>query len=117
MPQRKSNSNAAVAMKSEGQALLAAVPQGALVIALDQSGKQWSTEGLANKLESWMHEGRDVAFLIGGPDGLSRTCLDNANMCWSLGRGTFPHAMVRVMVAEQLYRAWSVTQNHPYHRA
>lgn len=117
MPQRTAKSDIAAAMKTEGEALLGAVPAGAMAIALDQTGKQWSTEELAAKMEDWMQQGRDVAFLIGGPDGLSDACLDSVDLRWSLGRGTFPHAMVRVMLAEQLYRAWSVTQNHPYHRA
>lgn len=101
----------------EGGALLAAVPQGALVVALDGAGAQWSTEKLADRLESWMQEGRDVSFLIGGPDGLSAECKSKADLSLSLGRFTWPHALVRVMLVEQLYRAWSITQNHPYHRA
>ena len=71
---------------------------------------------LARRLEDWMQEGRDVTFVIGGPDGLSGACRSRADLKWSLGRATYPHALARVMVAEQLYRAWSITQNHPYHR-
>lgn len=103
--------------RREGESLLAAVPASSLVVALDVKGAQWTTSELSGKLESWMQEGRDVAFLIGGPDGLARSCLDRADLRWSLGKLTFPHALVRVVLAEQLYRAWSMTQNHPYHRA
>lgn len=117
MPQRTRKSDAAAARRSEGQALLAAVPPGAIVVALDERGSKWSTAQLAKRLEGWMQEGRDLAFLIGGPDGLSEACRGGADFIWSLGPATFPHALVRVMVAEQLYRAWSVTRNHPYHRA
>ena len=117
MPQRSARADIAAARKTECEALRAAVPAGALTVALDLAGKQWSTEQLAAQLESWMLDGRDVAFLIGGPDGLSKECLDSADLRWSLGRSTFPHMLVRIMLAEQLYRAWSVTQNHPYHRA
>lgn len=117
MPQRTRKSGVAAARKSEGEALLAAVPSSAVLVALDERGSQWATVELAERLEGWMQEGRDVAFMIGGPDGLSEACRDAAEFKWSLGRATFPHALVRVMVAEQLYRAWSVTRNHPYHRA
>ena len=115
-PRRAKNADVAASRRKEGEDLLAAIPQGALVVTLDVNGKPWSTMELAQRLESWMQEGRDVAFLIGGPDGLSASCRSQADLSWSLGRGTFPHALARVMVAEQLYRAWSVTQNHPYHR-
>lgn len=117
MPPRTRSSDLAAARRTECEALLAAVPQGAAIVVLDEMGSQWSTVELAGRLEGWMQEGRDLAFLIGGPDGMSETCRAKADFTWSLGRSTFPHALVRVMVAEQLYRAWSVTQNHPYHRA
>lgn len=115
-PRRAKNADVAVARRKEGDDLLAAVPQGSLVVSLDVVGKPWSTMDLVQRLESWMQEGRDVTFLIGGPDGLSKSCRSRADLSWSLGRATYPHALVRVMVAEQLYRAWSITQNHPYHR-
>jgi 23S rRNA (pseudouridine1915-N3)-methyltransferase len=116
MPARSHNVDVAGAQLAEGEALLAAVPSGSIVVALDENGVQWSTVELASRFESWLQDGRDVAFLIGGPDGLSDACRGRADITWSLGRLTFPHAIARVLVAEQLYRAWSVTQNHPYHR-
>ena len=100
----------------EGEALLAAVPDGHRVIALDERGTPWSTPELAARLEDWMREERGVGFLVGGPDGLSPDCLAQARDSWSLSRLTLPHPLVRVLLAEQLYRAWSITQNHPYHR-
>jgi len=101
----------------EGEALLASVPSGFRVIALDERGKQWSTEELAGQLELWMREEHGVCFLIGGPDGLSQECRQQAQNLWSLGRLTLPHPMVRAILAEQIYRAWSITRHHPYHRA
>ena len=97
--------------------MLAAIPADCLVVALDVQGKAWSTEDLATKLQDWMASGRDLVLLIGGPDGLSPACLERADQRWSLSSLTFPHALVRVLVAEQLYRAWTVTIGHPYHRA
>ena len=100
----------------ESGALLAAVPVTNFVIALDGKGQQWTTVELAHQMQQWMQQGRDVSFLIGGPDGFDRASLQRADACWSLGRLTLPHMLVRVILAEQLYRAWSITQNHPYHR-
>lgn len=101
----------------ESKALLAAMPARARVIVLDVRGKAWSTEQLASGLENWMGEGRDVGFMIGGPDGISPDIVARADQRWSLGPLTLPHPLVRVVLAEQLYRAWTITQNHPYHRA
>ncbi|WP_020560878.1 23S rRNA (pseudouridine(1915)-N(3))-methyltransferase RlmH [Thiofilum flexile] len=101
----------------EGDKLLAAIPAGSLVIALDVLGKAWSTEQLAGQLNNWMVGGRDVALLVGGPEGLSSACIERAELRWSLSPLTFPHPLVRVIVAEQLFRAWSILSNHPYHRA
>jgi 23S rRNA (pseudouridine1915-N3)-methyltransferase len=103
--------------RREGEALLAALPRSGLVIALDEKGQQWSTAELSRQFSRWMQDGRDVAFLVGGPDGLASSCLTRADHCWSLGLLTLPHALVRIVLAEQLYRAWSMTRNHPYHRA
>ena len=114
---RGKNADIERARQQEGEALLAAVPAGARVVALEISGTPWSTEVLASQLERWMSEGQDVCFLIGGPDGLSPDCLRRAEQRWSLGAMTLPHTLVRVIVAAQIYRAWSILNHHPYHRA
>jgi len=101
----------------ESRALYDAMPARARVIALDVQGKSWSTEKLAANLEMWMGDGRDIGFMIGGPDGIAADIVQKADDRWSLGPLTFPHPLVRVVLAEQLYRAWTITQNHPYHRA
>ena len=105
------------AVREEGERMLAAIPKGAFVVALDVKGKAWSTEQLADKMTNWMQQGQPVALLIGGPEGLCRACVEAANLKWSLSSMTFPHPLVRVIMAEQLYRAWSIINNHPYHRA
>jgi len=114
---RSRNAEPEVIRHREGEALLAAVSRDSHVIALDENGRQWSTRELSVEMMGWMQSGRDVNFLIGGPDGLSAPCLQRAGNAWSLSRLTLPHMLVRVVLAEQLYRAWSMTQNHPYHRA
>jgi 23S rRNA (pseudouridine1915-N3)-methyltransferase len=103
-------------MRQEGERLLAAVPRGAARWALDQRGREWSTEDLARRLEGWLGEGRDVALLVGGPEGLADACRAGAEGLWSLSRLTLPHPLVRVVVAEQVYRAWTLLAGHPYHR-
>jgi len=102
---------------AESQALFNAMPARARVIALDVEGRRWSTEKLAANLEDWLGDGRDIGFMIGGPDGISADILQQADTRWSLGPLTLPHPLVRVVLVEQLYRAWTITQNHPYHRA
>jgi 23S rRNA (pseudouridine1915-N3)-methyltransferase len=114
---RRKSLPAARAMQEEGQLMLAAIPAGCLVIALDVTGKAWSTEGLAERLQQWMAGGRDVALLVGGPDGLAPECLASSDIRWSLSALTYPHALVRIILAEQLYRAWSINAGHPYHRS
>lgn len=88
-----------------------------LIVALDIDGKTVSTENIADALSSWQAEGAKVAFIIGGPDGLHPTLKARASARWSLGRITLPHPLIRVILAEQLYRAWSINAGHPYHRA
>ena len=105
------------ALRQEGAAMLEAIPKGNLVVALDVKGKAWSTEQLATQLEYWQGDGCDVSLLIGGPEGLAAECLTKAKVRWSLSALTLPHPLVRIVVAEQLYRAWTVLNNHPYHRA
>ncbi len=104
-------------MREEGERILATIPADHHVVVLDVKGKTWSTEQLAGQLQGWQLDGRDVSFIVGGPDGLSDDCLKRANQKWSLSALTFPHPLVRIIMAEQLYRAWTVLQNHPYHRA
>ncbi len=104
------------AIQNESSKMLAAIPKNAKVVALDERGKAWTTRQLSSQLEGWMAEGCDVALLVGGPDGLSDECRARAAAQWSLSPLTLPHALVRVVVAEQLYRAWSVMKGHPYHR-
>lgn len=100
----------------EGERLLAAVPRGCRVIALDEGGRSFDTPGLARQLGTWLQDGQDRALLVGGPEGLSAQCRRGADQSWSLSPLTLPHPLVRVLVAEQLYRAWTVLRGHPYHR-
>jgi 23S rRNA (pseudouridine1915-N3)-methyltransferase len=104
------------AIADEGVAMLAAIPKGAHVVALDGRGKPWSSQDLAVQIERWRMLGSDLAFLIGGPDGLAPSVLERAHQRWSLGPLTLPHPLVRIVFAEQLYRAVSQLGNHPYHR-
>lgn len=109
--------DAARAASDEGARVLAAIPRGTWVVALDGRGKAFSSEQLAQRLEHWRGQGRDLAFLIGGPEGHTDEVLSRADERWSLGPLTLPHMLVRLLVAEQLYRAVSILGNHPYHRA
>jgi len=102
---------------AEGERLLAALPRDAYAVALEVGGASWSTAQLAARLAAWMQGGRDVALLVGGPDGLAPECLRRADALWSLSALTLPHALVRIVVAEQIYRAWTLYKGHPYHRA
>ena len=103
-------------MEKEGEVILKAIHHSDWVVALDVKGKSWSTPQLAQQLTNWQSLGCNVSLLVGGPDGLSPECLSRANQKWSLSDLTLPHPMVRVLLAETIYRAWSVTVNHPYHR-
>lgn len=105
------------AMEDEGWRVLAAVPKGAHVVALEVTGRAHTSEQLAQRLEHWRGQGRDLAFLIGGPEGHAPEVLAAANETWSLGPLTLPHMLARLVVAEQLYRAAALLANHPYHRA
>ncbi len=101
----------------EANKLIEAIPSNCTIVALDIKGRSWSTEKLAENLENWMMSGRDIALLVGGPEGLTHEIRQKADQLWSLSSLTFPHPLVRVVLSEQLYRAWSITANHPYHRA
>jgi 23S rRNA (pseudouridine1915-N3)-methyltransferase len=106
----------AQARADEAERILKVIPKGVGVTALDGQGEPWSTEHLARQIEIWLSEGRDRALLVGGPDGLADVCLARADQRWSLSKLTFPHPLVRVILAEQVYRAWSLLKGHPYHR-
>jgi 23S rRNA (pseudouridine1915-N3)-methyltransferase len=113
---RQKNADMARAIQMEGEAMLAAVPAGATVVALEVVGVSWSTEKLAQQLEKWRETGAPVCLLVGGPDGLAATCVARAQQKWSLSALTLPHPLVRIVVAEQLYRAFTILSGHPYHR-
>lgn len=114
---RGKNADIARAIDSEGAAMLATIAPRDFVIALDVQGKAWSTEQLAEQLAQWQLRGDNISLLVGGPDGLAPNCLARAQQRWSLSALTLPHPLVRIVLAEQLYRAWSINNNHPYHRA
>lgn len=103
-------------LQKEGQLTLAAVPKGNRIVTLEVEGKPWTTPQLAQNLEKWQLDARDVSLLVGGPEGLAPACIAASEQRWSLSPLTLPHPMVRVIVAEALYRAWSINNNHPYHR-
>jgi 23S rRNA (pseudouridine1915-N3)-methyltransferase len=101
---------------AEARRLKAALPKGALKVVLDERGKPFATRELATRIAGWQMEGRDVAFIVGGADGLSAAVKRDADVMWSLSPLTLPHGLVRVVLAEQLYRASTILRNHPYHR-
>jgi len=113
---RTRNADLARITEQEGQRILAAIPSDCLVITLEINGASWDTLKLSKQLDHWLHGGRDVALLVGGPEGLSAACLQRADQRWSLSALTLPHPLVRIVLAEQIYRAWTVLKNHPYHR-
>ena len=100
----------------EGERILAAIPEGATVYALDEKGRPVTTQGLAVLLAGWMRDATHPAFVIGGADGLSEAVRNRADKLVSLSALTLPHGLVRVLLAEQLYRAWTILAGHPYHR-
>jgi 23S rRNA (pseudouridine1915-N3)-methyltransferase len=114
---RSKNADVQRIVQKEADAMLAHIQPQDHVVALEVGGSNWSTEKLAGNLETWQMNGQNVVLLIGGPDGLGDACRQRANQLWSLSALTFPHPIVRVILAEQLYRAWTITQHHPYHRA
>jgi len=109
--------SAEVNKAKESDTLLAAITDKTHLVALDERGTAWSTKQLATQLENWQGLGKPVALFVGGPDGLATAVLERADQRFSLSKLTFPHPMVRVMLTEQLYRAQSIIDNHPYHRA
>jgi 23S rRNA (pseudouridine1915-N3)-methyltransferase len=113
---RGKNRDAARATQDEGARVLAALPRQAWIVTLDGRGRPYSSEQLAQRLEAWRAQGRDLAFLIGGPEGHAPEVRAAAHESWALGPLTLPHMLVRLVLAEQLYRACSMLANHPYHR-
>ena len=113
---RGKNADVVRITEKEGEHMLAAIAPQDHVISLDIPGKKLSTEKLATRLEQLLLEGRNIALLIGGPEGLAPSCKQKAQESWSLSELTLPHPLVRVIIAEQLYRAWSILKGHPYHR-
>lgn len=113
---RGKTSNLEQIKQKEAEAIFSAIPKNSLVIALDEHGQQWNTNELSNQLQKWRENWQQVSLIIGGPDGLAPICLEKANVKWSLSPLTLPHQMVRIIIAEQIYRAWSILAKHPYHR-
>ncbi|MCL4779760.1 MAG: 23S rRNA (pseudouridine(1915)-N(3))-methyltransferase RlmH [Gammaproteobacteria bacterium] len=113
---RSSGGDPAVARAKEGQRILERLKPDEFVITLDERGKPWSSVELSRQLARWQAEENAVALVIGGPEGLADGVRKRANQSWSLSALTFPHGMVRVIVIEQLYRAWTILQGHPYHK-
>jgi 23S rRNA (pseudouridine1915-N3)-methyltransferase len=104
------------AKEDEGKKILAAVRSNEFMVLLDETGKALSSRQMSDKLMQWQETGRDLCFVIGGPDGVSTACRERADFVLSLSAMTLPHGLARVMFSEQLYRAWTLTQGHPYHR-
>ncbi|GAB3014909.1 23S rRNA (pseudouridine(1915)-N(3))-methyltransferase RlmH [Bowmanella dokdonensis] len=118
IPAGKRGKNADIVriLQREGEQMLAAVPKGNRIVTLEVAGRPWDTHQLAGQLSRWQMDGRDVSLLVGGPEGLAPDCIAAAEQKWSLSPLTLPHPLVRVLLAESLYRAWSLNTNHPYHR-
>ena len=113
---RNKNDKSRQAMEAEGELITAKLNQTEQVVLLDERGKQLTSKSLASKLSDWQSDGRDLCFVIGGPDGVSDSVRQRADMMWSLSQLTLPHGMARALLSEQLYRAWSLQTGHPYHR-
>jgi 23S rRNA (pseudouridine1915-N3)-methyltransferase len=113
---RTKNSDIARIVKDEGERMAAAIPQSTHIVTLDIPGKPWTTPELAAAMQRWLESGQTIALMVGGPEGLADAIKQRASESWSLSKLTFPHPLVRIVVAEQIYRAWSILQNHPYHR-
>jgi 23S rRNA (pseudouridine1915-N3)-methyltransferase len=114
--ERSGSRTAETVMAQERVKIEAALPKGSRIVALDERGKDLTTMQLSRQLQQWQQDGHDVTFVIGGADGLDAEFKKRADMLLRISSLTLPHGMVRVLLAEQLYRAWSITQNHPYHR-
>ena len=113
---RTGNYNALDVVEKESNLLQSKVKKNEFVIALDKEGMSLSTETLRFQFDNWISSSKDISIIIGGPDGLSQKLIKQCDFCWSLSQLTFPHFIVPVIVLEQIYRVWSMTQNHPYHK-
>jgi 23S rRNA (pseudouridine1915-N3)-methyltransferase len=113
---RSKNQSSKKAIDQEAVAIMKVLAEKDFLVALDVDGQSITTSKLAENLGNWQMQGLNICFLIGGPDGLSESCLERANMTWSLSDLTLPHSLARILVLEQIYRAWTITTNHPYHR-
>ncbi len=113
---RTKNDKSKSAMEAEGEQILTKIDPNEQLVLLDERGKQMTSPALAARLADWQADGRDLCFVIGGPDGVSAACRERANAIWSLSKLTLPHGLARVLFAEQMYRAWSLQVGHPYHR-
>lgn len=117
MAKRGKSIDISQAIKKESDALLSRVRAQDYVVAMEVGGKALSTEALASRIDAIRMQGQNIALLVGGPDGLGEACTQRADEQWSLSALTLPHPLVRILLAEQVYRAWSVLNSHPYHRA
>jgi 23S rRNA (pseudouridine1915-N3)-methyltransferase len=115
-PDKRKSPDISRITNGEGERMISALPARAHVVTLDIPGQPWTTQNLSHALQRWLSSGQSLALMIGGPEGLAQKVKDLAQESWSLSPLTFPHPLVRVIVAEQIYRAWSLLQNHPYHR-
>jgi 23S rRNA (pseudouridine1915-N3)-methyltransferase len=113
---RGKSANTEKILKQEAERIGTAIPKGSHVIVLDEHGMKQRTTTLANNMEAWMQEGKNIVFVIGGADGIYEELKNSANESWSLSDFTLPHGLARVLLIEQLYRAWTVIKQHPYHR-
>lgn len=113
---RTKNDKSDQAMVTEGEQLLAKLNANERVVLLDERGKQLTSQALTENVSNWQADGRDLSFVIGGPDGVPDACRKRADFIWSLSSLTLPHGLARVLFAEQMYRAWSLQMGHPYHR-
>ncbi len=113
---RNKGTSGEVAKEAEGTKILAKIKPAEFVIVLDERGRQFTSKEFSRELDSWQSLGADIAFVIGGPDGVCGAMSARANLSWSLSKLTLPHGLARVLFAEQIYRAWSLSTGHPYHR-
>lgn len=113
---RSKNADVQRLIRQEGEAMLAKVQPGERIVTLEVHGKPWSTEQLAQELERWRLEARNVNLMVGGPEGLAPQVCERSEQRWSLSPLTLPHPLVRILLGEQMYRAWTVLNGHPYHK-